>query len=57
MLAKEIHRGIHDRELLVLAGWYLRIAQHVMGILGREGDAGGPLEEIDILSNLINKEL
>lgn len=57
LLSKESHEGTYDKQLLELTVWYLGHAQHVVGILGREGDASGPLAEIDFLSKLVNKEL
>ncbi|KAH9065349.1 SET domain-containing protein [Lactarius vividus] len=57
LLSKESSESAYDKQLLKLAVWYLGIARHVVGIMGKEGDAGGPLAEIDFLSELINKEL
>ncbi|KAH9042064.1 SET domain-containing protein [Lactarius pseudohatsudake] len=57
LLSKESRESAYDKQLLELAIWYLGIARHVVGIVGKEGDAGGPLAEIDFLSELINKEL
>lgn len=57
LLSKESHESAYDKQLLELAVWYLDIARHVVGILGKEGDAGGPSVEVDFLSELINKEL
>lgn len=56
LLSKESHEGAYDKQLLGLAVWYLGIARHIVGIFGKEGDAGGPLVEIDFLSELVNKE-
>ena len=57
LLSKESREGAYDKLLLESAAWYLGIARHVVGILGKEGDTGGPMVEIDFLSELINKEL
>jgi hypothetical protein len=34
--------------------WYLALARRILSIFGREGDAGGPLDEIESLQRLIN---
>ncbi|KAF8270855.1 hypothetical protein EI94DRAFT_1722076 [Lactarius quietus] len=57
LLSKESHEDAYDKQLLGLAAWYLDIARHVVGIFGREGDASGPLVDLDFLAGLINEEL
>ncbi|EIN12756.1 SET domain-containing protein [Punctularia strigosozonata HHB-11173 SS5] len=44
------------RSLLAQAQAYLAIAQELLAVFGREGDEGGPLDEIHILKGLIMYE-
>ncbi|KAI0269910.1 hypothetical protein BC834DRAFT_922711 [Gloeopeniophorella convolvens] len=57
MLSSEAREGSYDRKLLDSAKWYLEVARHILGILGKEGDADGPLTEVEMLSGLISEEL
>ncbi|KAI0057828.1 SET domain-containing protein [Artomyces pyxidatus] len=49
--------GYTDRQLMTVALWYLAVATHVLGVMGREGDEGGPLTEIEVLQGLVRDEL
>ncbi|KAA1469842.1 SET domain-containing protein [Dentipellis sp. KUC8613] len=42
------------RRLLENLRWYLAVARDILGVLGPEGDEGGPWEEIGLLNSLVD---
>ena len=43
-------------KLLAQVGAYLRLSKHVWGVIGAEGDEGGPLAEIQVLERLLSEQ-
>lgn len=46
--------GDVEKRKLDQVSWYLAVGRRILSIFGREGDAGGPLDEIEGLQRLIN---